>query len=319
MNILLTAIGKRVQLIQHLKKDNYVIGVDSSNLAPAMYFVDSFHKVPRYDEKDFIDELLTICKLEKVDMLIPLYEKEFFILCDHRHQFADIGVTLLLSDREVIEICNNKSRTYEFFIKNKIQTPLSFSKEDVIKAIADKVVTYPLIIKPISGMGSQGVFKVKNEKELLFFLEYVEIPVIQEFIEGTEYTIDVLCSLEGEVLSIVPRERLEVRAGEVSKAKTVRHKEIIKETKAVMSRFNNAESRLKAIGPLNIQCIVTETNEIKFIEINPRFGGGVPLTFEAGVDYSEMLNQMMLSNTIKPTIGEFKEITMLRYDGAVFI
>ena len=74
-----------------------------------------------------------------------------------------------------------------------------------------------------------------------------------------------------------------------------------------------------AIGPYTIQCKITHQNEIKFIEINPRFGGGVPLTFEAGVDYGKYFNIMGEGKEMKPIIGQFEEITMLRYDDAVFI
>lgn len=319
MKILLTAIGKRVQLIKHLKKSNYVVGVDSGDIAPAMHFVDSFHKVPKCYEENFIDILFNICVQEKIDMLIPLYEKEFIRLCDNRKKFEDRGVTLLLSDKKIIETANDKIKTYNFFRDNKINTPLSFAKKNIILALNEKIVGYPLIIKPKFGMGSQGVFKINNENELMFFLSYIEEPIIQEFIRGIEYTIDVLCGLNGEIISVVPRERLEVRAGEVSKARTVKHQGIIDETITLISKLNNSKLGIKAIGPLNIQCIATTTNEIKFIEINPRFGGGVPLTFEAGIDYGKILNKMMYGETIQPIIGEFKETTMLRYDEAIFI
>lgn len=309
MRILLTAIGKRIQLIKYLKKSCEVFGTDCGDLVPSSYFVDKFLKVPRYNEKSYIESLISICNDEKIDMLIPLYEKEYELLCENRDRFTEIGTKLLLSSRETIEYCSNKYKTYEFFRSIKINTPKTFLKEDLKKGYSD--LEFPLIIKPIDGMGSSNVYKLNKEKELEFFAEYVEDPIIQEYIDGIEYTIDTLCDLEGNVISIVPRERIEVRGGEVSKSKTVKDLDIIEKT-------NELLQKLEIIGPGTIQCIKNKFGEIKFIEINPRFGGGVPLSFEAGVDYGEYFNLMCKGEKINPIIGEFKELTMLRYEEAIF-
>lgn len=310
MRILLTAIGKRIQLIKYLKKSYEVFGTDCGDLAPAMYFVDKFFKVPRYNEERYIDKLINICSNENIDLLIPLYEKEFELLCNHRDKFEKIGTSLLLSDSGVINTFNDKYKTYEFFKRNNIDTPATYLKGNILCNYEE--ISFPLIIKPIDGMGSSNVFKVKNEKELSFFIEYIENPIIQEYIEGAEYTIDVLCDFNGKVISAVPRERLEVRSGEVSKSRTVKDFKIID---AVLDLC----SKTKFVGPITIQCIVAVKGEIKFIEVNPRFGGGVPLSFEAGVDYGKYFELMCKGEEITPIIGEFKEITMLRYDEAVFI
>lgn len=312
MNVLFTAIGRRVQLINHFKKYHKVIGVDTGELAPAKHFVDSFYKVPKWDDKEYVNTLLNICKKENVDMLIPLYEKEFILLCENREKFNKIGTILILSDKKLIEIFNDKWESYRFFIENGIDTPMTYKKQGV------KDFNFPLIIKPINGAGSQNVFKVDNKKELNFFIDYIENPIIQEYIKGTEYTIDVLCDLKGNVISIVPRERIEVRAGEVSKGRTVKNKDIIEKTLKLCNKLKIDENT-KPIGPLTIQCIVDLDNNIKFIEVNTRFGGGVPLTFEAGVPYAKYLGKMVEGYNVRPIIGEFKEMIMLRYDEAIYI
>lgn len=320
MKIVITAIGKRVQLIKYLKKSCTIIGVDAGDLVPAVHFVDKFYKIPKCNEEGYIEILLNICKNEKVEFLIPLHEFEFNILCFNREKFKDIGTTLLLSNKNIIDICQDKFKTYEFFVHNDINTPKSYSKHE-IKNMLDNYgqIQFPLIIKPIDGMGSADVFKVSNTKELEFFMDYIKNPIIQEFVEGIEYTIDVLCDLKGNCISIVPRERLEVRSGEVSKSRTAIHKEIIKETYRLIECLVKYGEDVTVIGPYTIQCKITPKNQIKFIEINPRFGGGVPLTFEAGVDYGKYFNMMVTEEEIEPIIGEFEEITMLRYDEAVFI
>ncbi|PJI09840.1 MULTISPECIES: ATP-grasp domain-containing protein [Clostridium] len=306
MNILLTAVGKRVQLIKHLKKTSNVFGTDISMLAPAACFVDGFYIVPKCSEKNYVNELIKICKKESIDMLIPLYEREFELLCEYREEFEKVNTILLLSNKNVIKVCNDKWETYKFFNENEIKTPKSFS-------IKEKPydVRFPLIIKPRDGMGSSSVFKIYDNNDLNFFASKVHNPIIQQYVEGTEYTIDVLCDLNSKIISIVPRQRIEVRAGEVTKSKTVKDKKIIDKTFELCTK-------LKGIGPLTIQCIKDKFDNIYFIEINPRFGGGVPLTFESGADYGKFFNFMKAGKKIEYEIGDFKELTMLRYDEAVY-
>lgn len=313
MNILLTAIGKRVQLINCLKNSCKVVGTDISEMAPAMHFVDKFYKVKKFQEEGYIDQILSVCEKEKIDFLVPLYEKEFSMLCDYRAYFEAKGTKLILSGKNIIEICNDKWKTYEFFRKNNIKCPNTYLKNNI-----PYDVRFPLIIKPFNGMGSQGVFKIKNLKELKFFLEYIENPIVQEFIEGTEYTIDVLCDLKGKVIFEVPRERLEVRAGEVSKTRTVKNKNIISKVNELCEKLNSEYDDEKLIGPLTLQCILDKNDDVYFIEINPRFGGGVPLTFKAGGDYGAYFNKMNKGETIE-TLKDFEEITMLRYDEGIYI
>lgn len=313
MNILLTAIGKRVQLIERLKESGRVIGTDAGEIAPGMHFVDKFYKVKKYNEEGYIAQILEICEKEKVDFLIPLYEKEFSLLCSYRKDFQKLGVTLLLSSSKIIEICNNKCNTYEFFKRNKIPCPKTYTKESISEDIQ-----FPLIIKPFDGMGSSSVFKANNKRELEFFLEYVENPIVQEFISGTEFTVDVLCDFDGRVIFAIPRERIEVRSGEVSKSRTVKNYKIINEVKSLCQKLNNNYKDEFLIGPLTIQCILDKNDNLYFIEINPRFGGGVPLSFAAGGDYVLYLTKMKNKEDIKE-LEDFKEITMLRYDQAIYI
>lgn len=316
MRILLTAIGKRVQLIKHLKENNYIVGIDAGDLSPAKHFVDSFYRVPSCNDKDYVDVLLEICINESIDMLISLYEKEFLILDRNRDRFKKSGTILLLSHRNILEICNDKWSTYKFFKDNDINTPNTYLVEE-IKTKSDIDINYPVILKPRDGMGSRGIYYVDSKEDLSHIISKLDNYIVQEIVEGTEFTLDVLCDLEGQVLSIVPRQRLEVRAGEVSKSKSVKDFRLINITLGLVEKMNSKGNN-GAIGPMNIQCIVDNIGEIKFIEINPRFGGGVPLTFESGVDYGKIFNDMVLGKKIEPAIGEFEELIMLRFDDAVY-
>jgi carbamoyl-phosphate synthase large subunit len=315
MKILITSIGRRIQLIKHLKSDLELVGVDCNDDIAGKFFVDKFYKIPKFDNKNYINRLIEISKKENINMIIPLYEREFYLLCEERDRFTEIGVHILLSSKEIIEICNYKENTQSFFEDNNINSPKTYILEDL-----NKDLEFPLIIKPSEGMGSQNVFKVKNRKELIFFSEYVENPIIQKFIDGEEYTVDVLCDFKGRPVYIIPRKRIEVRSGEVSKSKVVLDSEIIEQTKRVIEKLNTYKDKngLGVQGPITIQCFKEKNGEITFLEINPRFGGGVPLSFEAGANYSDCLNKMLNEEHITYIQKDIKELTMIRFDDGIF-
>ncbi len=332
MNLLLTSIGKRIELIGHLKSSFRVIGVDASSKNPAKSFADAFYRVPRCREEGYVEALLTICEEEKVSLLVPLYEPEFEILNAARDKFEEIGVKLVLSGEPVTEICNDKRKTAAFFKKYDIPAPETLSDSEVEAVIGGEQAEFPLIVKPADGMGSEGIFFAKNRRELEFFYGYVENALVQRCARGKEYTIDVLCDFYGEPVYIVPRIRLEVRSGEVTKSRVDLQRRVMEGTEGLL-RSLNGEGRV--CGPMTIQCFWEESEQrLQFIEINPRFGGGVPLAFAAGADYAAALKRMgesfaagapggSLKGEEKPDLTDFrereiKELTMLRYTQAVY-
>lgn len=311
--ILFTAAGRRVGLIEAFRKslaDKNIavrlIGVDPEpQLAPVAQFLDKIDPVPKVDNPQYIDVLLTICQSEQADLLIPLYEPEFLWLDSKRNRFKEIGTDLLLSQKRSLQLALDKWETWQFFSSYNIKTPMT------VKDIHGLVLDAPFIAKPRYGMGSVGVRVLKSPEELKF-LDDADKMVFQQYVSGVEYTVDVLTDFEGQVISAVPRERLMVRAGEVIKSRTVYRQDLIEQSKLIAEK-------LGAIGPLNLQCIDTGA-EVYWLEINPRFGGGVPLTIQAGVDYPYLIYRMCTGQPVKPMLGEFKDnLTMLRYDQAVYL
>lgn len=323
---MLTAVGKRVQLVRCLKKDFFVVGTDCSSLAPASGFCDLFYIVPQCNDKDYLNQIIELCQKYKIDVLLPLFEPEFVLLDSIRLKLQEIGTFLMLSHKNALEICNDKWKTYNFFVYNNIKAPKSvISIKDTENLIENtENLVFPLFIKPRVGMGSVHTYKVNDIEELNFYSKNIKNPIIQEFIEGTEYTIDCICDQNERVVSIVPRERIEVKSGEVSKSRTWMDESLIDISKIICEK-------LKCIGPITIQCIKYATKDsgiystkdreagFYFTEINSRIGGGVPLSIEAGVEYGKFFSLMALNQDILPTIGQFKELTMLRYDDAVFL
>ncbi|WP_315077712.1 ATP-grasp domain-containing protein [uncultured Clostridium sp.] len=319
--MLITSIGKRIQLIKHLKESFTIIGVDASELNAGRYFVDKFYKIPKINEKNYIETIINICKNEKIDVLIPLYEGEFEILDNSRNILKSIGILLLLSNKDIINICKDKKKTYDYFINSSINNIRVFLKKEVENIIKESDINkLPLLIKPKCGMGSKDIYKINTIKELIFFNEYVQEKIVQEFILGDEYTVDILVDLEGEPIYIVPRKRIEVRSGEVVKSATIKDRKIINVTKEVLKYLNRLkdENNVGLIGPLTIQFFKKENGEILLLEINPRFGGGVPLSFESGANYGKEISRILKGEKLN-YIENFIEKTMIRYEDAIYI
>ncbi len=342
MKLLLTAIGKRIQLIEHLKTAFTVIGADASLDNAAREFTDGFYKIPRCSDPAYPDAILTICKREKVDALIPLYEPEFAALSGIREELFNNGTRLILSSDAVIAISNDKKKTAQFCEKYGIPAPKSFSEDNLTDLLAvysnggleqEKQENYEksadslsIIAKPIDGMGSEGIYRITSPEELRNAFEEIKASgreyIWQEMVKGTEYTIDVLCDLMGNPVYIVPRIRLEVRSGEVVKSQTVTGTtgELIQQECRHFLRSLSKEGMV--CGPLTLQCFVTENEDgepqVSFIEINCRFGGGVPLSFEAGADYATELRDMLEGKRLEEKPDTYEELMMLRYDQAVY-
>ncbi|MDA8233934.1 MAG: ATP-grasp domain-containing protein [Clostridia bacterium] len=316
-NVLITTIGRKVPLAKAFKEalsgdygiKGRVVTVDAGTLAAGLYESDAWYQVPRVNDPAYVPSLLDICRKEEIRMVVPLFEAEFPILDENRDSFKQVGAQLILSPRFVLSVCQDKLATYSFFEKNNIPTPKSYLPE----YFPIEETVFPVFMKPRCGMGSINAYKINNPEEFRFFSNYIPNLLVQEFIEGTEYTLDILADLQGKVVSVVPRVRIETRAGEVSKSKTVYDETMIKWGVIITEK-------LGAVGPVTMQCIVTPDQDIKFIEINPRFGGGFALTFAAGGNYPLLLARMVAGEPLGfEGLLSFKpNLTMLRYDEALF-
>jgi carbamoyl-phosphate synthase large subunit len=315
MNILLTSVGRRVELLKAFRQSMHrsnitgkIVTADLKKTAPASFLADAAELVPKINDPDYIDKLLDICDRHQIDLLVPTIDTELHLLSLHKQQFRERGVILVISSPATNEICFSKKKTSTFFERIGVKTPKVYELSEVTER------NFPLVLKPDTGSSSVGLYYIKNRAELNFFANYVENAILQELVVGQEYTLDILLDFQSHVLSIVPRVRLETRAGEISKGITVKNPALIAAAKQV------AESLPGAIGCITIQCFLRSDGEIVFIEINPRFGGGFPLSYRAGADFPGWLMQMCMGEYPQVAIDDWEDgLAMLRYDDAIFV
>lgn len=300
MTILFTCVGRRVELIQafktaaeRLNHELIIIGTDNSDTAPALFFCDKKEIVCRIKDPDYIPSLLAICRREGVDCLIPTIDTDLLLLAENKERFEAIGTEVLISSVEKVSLCRDKRLTSDYFISLGLNAPKVFeSVEDFVR----QYNKFPAFIKPLDGSSSIDAYKVNDLKSLKTYAEKIKEFVIQPFIQGKEYTIDIFCDYEGNPIFITPRERLAVRSGEVLKTKIVQDDQMISEMKTLIKDF-------KPCGQITVQLIREDIIGINYyIEINPRFGGGSPLSIKAGADSAEAVIRMITGETLNFTV-----------------
>ncbi len=295
MKILFTSVGRRVELIQafqhaaqRLGVELTIIGTDIIGSAPALQFCNKAEIVCRISEKEYIPTLLEICEKEKVNCLIPTIDTDLILLAENKHRFEMIGTKVLISQPKKVRICRDKNYTADYFISLGLKSPLPVnSVEKYVSGLKDGSATFPAFIKPKDGSSSVDAYRADNLDNLKLYAEKIGDYIIQPFIAGKEYTIDIFCDYEGNPVYITPRERMAVRAGEVLKTKITQVDTMIAEMKTLVADFRPS-------GQITVQLIQDEkTGDNFYIEINPRFGGGAPLSIKAGADSAEAVIRML--------------------------
>jgi len=318
ISILFTCIGRRVSLLNNfrraarqLKINASFFGTDTTELSSALQLCDKRFLVKPITHAGYIKQLLTIVKTNKVKLLVPTVDLDLKLLAQNKPKFAAMGCCVLVSTPEVVDICQDKRKTYSFLIKNGFDTPVTMS---VRAALSKKKLNWPCFLKPWDGYASRGNATVSNRKELLFFAKRIPNAICQEFIKGTEHTCDVYVDFNMKVRCVVPRKRIEVRAGEVSKGQVVKHRRIMSEAARLVEKLGAGP------GVITLQLFLTDDDRVKFLEINPRYGGGVPLSIKAGANFPKWILQELLASKVNIRFDGFKDnLIMLRYDGEVWL
>ncbi len=314
MNILFTGVGRRIELLQAfrdaalaLSKELKIYGADMVGTAPALAYCDFTRKVVAMNDLGYIRNLLDICATDHIDLLIPTIDTDLLLLSENKERFEYIGTRVMISAPEMVRICRDKNHTSHFFTECGLHTPISVNNWKEYES------GFPAFIKPKDGSSSINAFKVVNVEELEVYAGQVGDYIVQPFVEGNEYTIDIFCDWAGNPISIVPRRRIEVRAGEVLKTQICMDQAMIEEG----SRLCAA---LKPCGPMTVQLIRDKnTGADCFIEINPRFGGGAPLSMKAGARSAEAILKLLDGEEVKYMTNVAYGAIYSRFDQSVCI
>ena len=314
-NILILSAGRRVELVQSFQKaakrlnlKSNVVAGDCSETAPAIYFADRKAILPRINEDNYIDEIINVCKREDIRIVIPTIDTDLLILSEERERIeSESGAVVLISSNEVVTICRDKINTQKFLEENGFKIPKMYSEEELDSGELE----FPLFIKPKSGSSSINTFKVNNIEELATYKSLIKEPIVQDFMEGKEFTVDVFLDFDGNLITVVPRLRIATRSGEISKGKIIKDREIIEDIKRLVEV-------LKPIGHITVQLMKTNKG-IEYIEINPRFGGGAPMSIQSGADSCENLYRLLMGENLEYNENYRDNIMFFRFDNSICV
>ncbi len=317
INVLITAASRKVALVKgfmelrnRFKYAGSVIAVDCEPLSPALHFADKFYLVPLIEDSPYFSVIDEIVERENIKLIVPTMDLELPLWGKRIREYGKKGIIIACSEEKTAEVSNDKIKTYKFFKSISLMTPRTFTKEELLK---EKNLIFPLFIKPRYGRGSINCYKLEDKEGLLFYISKIKDPIVQEYIRGQEFTVDLISDFDSNVLSVVPRKRLTVRAGISDRGQTFYNEKIINGAIKIAKGLNIR-------GPANIQGFLKDSGEIFFTEINPRFSGGIQLTKAAGVNFMEILLRLVAGERVKPFIGEFeKGLYMSSYEDSVFL
>lgn len=287
-----------------------MVVADANPLSVGFYFADRAYTVPYANDPTYLEHLLEICAKEKVDAFLPSLDEEMVLVGEARDEFKRLGTEVMVASNETLRICTDKLETYAFFSEHHIPTVFTQSAQGLQ---AQDITAYPQIVKPRRGRGSSGVFRTKNWEEISFFSRYIGDAVVQPCLSGVEYTIDVLADRDHQAAIIAPRKRVATDSGISSKGVTAWHGEMAEWVGKIVTD-------LRLVGPANIQCFVTPTDEIAFTEVNARLAGSSILSIAAGVPLLDGVIDLLLGRPPARFMGPLpEERVMLRYWEELFL
>jgi len=315
VNVLLTSVGIRNVLVEYFKREveregGRVFAADYDRNAPALYEADGAFIVPAVSDDNYTKSITRICRENDVKVVVSLIDTELPILARNKMKFQKNGVLCVVSEPEVIDTCQDKYKMHIFLLDSGFLSPVTFVDiEQAGNAITREEISFPLVIKPRNGSASIGIHVVDSWQELEFVTQKNKEPfIIQEFLQGDEYGLDIYTDLvTNEVISVFPKRKIRMRAGETDKAVSVKNQELMELGIRLAEAF-------RVVGPCDVDCFKTDRG-LCVSDINPRFGGGYPLAYECGVNFMQMILRNAKGEKNPIQIGDFIENRyMLKYN-----
>ena len=305
MNLIITNIGRRGYLVDYFKEildvTEKVYTSDCDKTASGLYGNNDGHFIlsrPVDDERKYVRELINVCKKNDISVVIPVIDPEIYILSGYKEEFRENGITVVVSDKRVLDICFDKLKMNEFLREIGVSFPKTYSSISEFKdALDNGTASFPIVLKPVLGSGSVDTYFL-NDYDSLSAL-FHDGMLIQEKLNGTEYGIDTFNSFEGKPLQCVIKKKISMRSGETDKSVSVHNK-------LIESVLLKIAKELGHVG--NLDCDIIVSGGIPYVlDLNPRFGGGYPATHAIGVNLVESLYKLLKGERVAESIGNYKD------------
>jgi carbamoyl-phosphate synthase large subunit len=312
VNVLLVSAGRRVELVDLLRVacgGGRIVAVDIDPLAPALYRADAAEAVPRVEEAGFIERLLELCEHHQLGLVAPTTDRELVILAENAARFEAVGARVAVGEATAVRTALDKLACSRVLAEHAIAAVPT----EPWRTGKPSPFAHPVVVKPKRGAAAEGVRTISEARQ------WTDPPgggewLVQPLIVAPEVTIDALASQEGRIVSLGARRRLKVRGGEVERAVTVHGEAFVD----LAARIAGA---LALSGPFNFQVFIQGDGPPLVGELNPRLGGGLPLSEHAGGGLLEALCRWALTGSWPdgPTQIARAGTAMTRHDSSIFL
>jgi carbamoyl-phosphate synthase large subunit len=273
-----------------------IVSSDAEPLSAGFYLSDGFRVVPKASQPGFFPAVKRLIEEEKITVILPTSGFDIYEYAKRKPELTAMGVVVAMSDPDAMSTCANK---WEFYLKTHGAFPLPETSREPLAW-----TRFPCFVKPTFGKGSRNAYRCETRDELEFHVAHHKDLLVQDYLPGEEYTVDVLSDLAGTPLLAVPRVRLETKEGISSKGRVQRDPEI-ERLCLEMARHIGLK------GPTCMQLKRDVDGRLKFLEVNPRIAGGSMFTTLAGVNIPKLLVDMIAGMEL--ALPTAKDIVVLRY------
>ncbi|OPY11920.1 MAG: carbamoyl phosphate synthase-like protein [Syntrophus sp. PtaB.Bin138] len=303
-HVILCSVGRRSYLVRYFREAlsgrGKVLATNCVPDAPGMIAADQAFLVPPAYEKGFVERLLDICQQHRPRLLFSLHDLEISVLSRHTEAFKRLGTFPVLASHGFCDTCMDKFATVGFAEEHGLHAGKTYlSVEDARAAIREKIISYPVVLKPRYGFGSIGLCEAHDEREMEMRFDLLRLEIarttiamanaknekkailIQEKLRGTEYGLDVINDLRGDFVTCLIERKQGMRSGETDAAEIVEDEKLF----ALGKKLGEIAQHP---GVLDVDVIVQD-NIPHVLEMNPRFGGHYPFAHMAGADIPSAL------------------------------
>ena len=311
MNLLLSCIGKRSYIAEYFREalpdGSKIIGTSNTNWTPGFSSCDVSIVLPPIASEEYVPALLDLCRTHQVSGLLSLFDPDVHKLSAYREEFLRVGVVPVFPGLAASKVAFDKLETWRFLTKLGVPVPLTTDSLAVARGWLEAGdFFFPLIVKPRYGFGSANTFTARSPSELEVFYHYAPDMIVQQFMNAEALNVDGLGDLESRPVAVIPWRKLLSRMGETERSVTIDCPDLV----ALAERLVR---EVGIVGPFDADFFRDSDGKLWVLELNPRFGGGYPVSHLAGASFPELIVRMIRGDKVKvPKTGYKLGVTMMK-------